>query len=298
MSRRLRSNYAFPLTVLFTLVLALLPARWLAWTNDVAGIVHLPLTPFGDAGVRLAGWLRPAPALRTAIHEDTVEQIRHVTADRDRFERLYRSAQLRIQQLTEELSQLQQLPPEVLAGTAPPKIARITGRNLAAAAGAVELKGGSHDGHEVGMVGVYNSVFLIGRVSSVSRFRSVLTPITHGANGLMIAVVVPADRPEAPLTTAPRIQLIPQDDGTFAAEADRSHDLREGDIVRLDDPSWPPWAQAMVVGTIEAVSVKDAEPLRHDLVIRPRFQVSDVAYVSLLTGADELAQGGDGRGES
>ena len=88
-------------------------------------------------------------------------------------------------------------------------------------------------------------------------------------------------------------QLIPTGSGTFTAQVDRSVDIGEGDLVRLDDPSWPPTAQMMVLGEIVSVQVNDMEPLRNTILVKPAYQVHQVAYVTLIVAESAAALAGE-----
>ncbi len=58
----------------------------------------------------------------------------------------------------------------------------------------------------------------------------------------------------------------------------------------LADHTWPEAAQAMVIGTIESVRVKDDDLLRNGLVVRTRYQAHELRYVTLKVELDEEGQ--------
>jgi cell shape-determining protein MreC len=154
----------------------------------------------------------------------------------------------------------------------------------------VELNRGSRAGVREGTVAVYNGAHLIGRVERVALLRSHLLPLCSAASGLLRALVLPRDRPEAPLSEAAIIQLEPKGNGTFTAELSRETEVSEGDLVMLADHTWPESAQAMVIGTIESVRVKDDDLLRNELVERCRYQAHELRYVTLKVELDEEGQ--------
>ncbi len=104
MARISPSKRAFLSAIALTGVLGLLPDRFLRpWTSDVAAIVNVPLEPFEFAGVKIRDWFRPAP---DPLAEES-EQVQRYIEDRDEMHALYRAAQLRIEALQQELTELQ-----------------------------------------------------------------------------------------------------------------------------------------------------------------------------------------------
>ncbi len=282
-SKLIRSPRAFVAAFCFTSALTLAPAGWLGWTNDLADLVRLPVTPLGHAGTAVRTWLRPEPR----PWEVSPDQLEQLAAENERQAALYRRAQLRIAELEEQLEQLQQ------AEFYRPRVAvqylaaGVTANDANRPAAAVELNRGSRAGVREGTVAVYNGAHLIGRVERVSLLRSQLLPLCSVASGLLRALVLPRDRPEAPLSEAAVIQLEPKGNGTFTAELSRETEISEGDLVMLADHTWPEAAQAMVIGTIESVRVKDDDLLRNRLVVRTRYRAHQLRYVTLKVELDE-----------
>ena len=61
--RSRRSQLAFPVTLVVTLAVALLPAAWrLRWSRDLAEVVMFPIRPFTHAVSAFGAWVRPAPS--------------------------------------------------------------------------------------------------------------------------------------------------------------------------------------------------------------------------------------------
>ncbi|MHC5024436.1 MAG: MreC domain-containing protein [Planctomycetota bacterium] len=280
-------------TLLVTLAFSLLPTGWLRWTVDVAAVVRLPITPLSDLGTSLAAWLRPHadPALALAADAD---QRRLLVENAAEFERLYLDAEQRIRALQEQIRQLQQIPPETLRVARRPVLARITARTPQSSHGPVELRRGSREGVQRGTVAVYGGVHLLGRVSGdVSLVRSVLLPLTNTATNFVRAQVSLSEQPPELRLDGPVVQLQPVGDGTLVGDVDRQAVIAEDDVVRLVDPAWPRTAQQMIIGRIVSITVKDAEPLRNTIVVRPVYQVHEVAEVTLLI-EDEPGGGEDG----
>lgn len=283
-----RSPKAFFVALAVTMVVSFLPTPWLGWTNDLADIVRVIVRPFGQAGIYVATWLRP----QLDPGEDLPENGEDLIVSFDSLLQAYRRAQLRIGELEEQLEQLQQA--ELYSPRTEVRFitAGVTGHNPNRSSDVVELNRGVRYGVREGTVAVYNGVHLIGRVERVSMLASWLLPITSRSSGLIRALVYPKGRPEAPITEAAVIQLEPRGDGTFIADLSREVRVAEGDLVRLADPAWPEAAQAMLLGTVESVRVKDEDLLRHTLVVRPRHQAHHLRYVTLKVELEQaLADG-------
>ncbi len=295
MARNLsRSPKTFFVAIAVTMVVAFLPTKWLGWTNDLSEIVRLFVQPFGRAGIYVATWLRPDPYPGQDLPENGEDLILRLSEDNERYKALYRRAQSRIADLEEQLEQLQQ------AELSSPRTeirfitAGVTGHNPNRPSDVVELSRGTRFGVREGTVAVYNGVHIIGRVTRVSLFASWLLPVTSRASGLIRALVYPKGRPEATIRDAAVIQLEPQGDGTFIADLSREVKVAEGDLVSLADPAWPEAAQAMLLGTVESVRVKDQDLLRNTLVVRPRHQAHYLRYVTLKVELEEALVGGAG----
>jgi hypothetical protein len=275
-----------------TLVVALLPSRWLGWTNDLAWIVTLPIDPVSDGANAFLRWLRPTPRGAPAVPAEVRPWLDPVLEERDLWERRYRAAEQRILELTRELEQLQQVSLVAMEHPPRPLRARITGRSATSPWGPVGLTRGTEQGVRAGTdgtVAVYGGVHLVGRVVDATRFRCRLLPITNATTGYLRAVVLPPGDPDTPLSDAQAIQLEPVGDGTLVAEAARSPLLAEGHVVRLSDPAWPPSAQHRVIGTIASVAVRDEDLLWCTVVVRPTYHAHQLGAVTLLIESDEPA---------
>ena len=75
-----RSRLAFPVAIVITAALALLPAGWREpWLSDFSEVVGFPLRPFSHAGSRLAGWLRPPVSTAGDVPAKYRERIEQLT---------------------------------------------------------------------------------------------------------------------------------------------------------------------------------------------------------------------------
>ncbi|MHC4414714.1 MAG: rod shape-determining protein MreC [Planctomycetota bacterium] len=276
-----RSQRAFSFAIGVTLILALLPTGWLRpWTSHVADIVNVPVQPFADAGIRPRGRLRP----RDDATAGESERVRHLTEELEKARALSHAKQLRIEALEQEIRELQDARRFHRGGEVEidPLFARITGRSPDRAGGPVRLNVGRRDGVTGGTVAVFRGVHLIGRVAEdVAQAGSWIIPITDPSNRLVEAVILPAGDPLAPVGEAPRILLAPSGPGAFAGDLDAAVGVERGDTVRLSDPTWPASAQGMIVGFVESVSPKDAQPLLTSIVVRPRYHAHHLTSVTL-----------------
>ncbi len=283
MARTPRAQKFFALAVALSVVLAFVPASWLRWTSDIAEVVSFPLRPFTHIGREAATRLRPAePSTISEAEQRLIE-------DRDRFERLYKAAQARIEELEDHLEQLQRIPVERRANINW-IIANITSADPRAAGGSVEINRGSGHGIEAGAIAVYGGVHLVGRVvGGVSRLHSRVEPIS-GIN-LIGARIFPRDAPEVRPADAPLAQLKTHTGGNFIVEnIARDQGVRPGDVIRLDDRDWPQSAQMMVIGEVESVEPNDRDALRSIIIVRPFFRLRNLRTVlieSRLLAANE-----------
>ncbi|UCD76742.1 MAG: hypothetical protein JSV91_07405 [Phycisphaerales bacterium] len=293
-----RSQIAFPVALAVTLVLALLPTSWLGWTSapaELLGFIVQPLSAIGDTA---GTWIRRGTLSRT-VPEETPEASRW-REEAQRFQQLYRAEQLRVQELEEQLEQLQLIPIEQLNVQVNRFHARVVASHPTSPGGTVTLRGGERVGVTPGAIAVYGGVHLLGRVIEVSAFSCRLRPITSRATRAIRAVVLPADQPGGSMSDAPAISLQPRGDGAFIADAETIWALAEGDIVCLADPAWPQSAQGMLIGLVESLKVKDSEPLRNEIVIRPRHLLSNLNSVVLIVEQESdtgrVASGSDPEG--
>ncbi len=298
------SHFAFPLAIVVTAAVALLPAEWrvgpkLDWENDLAAIARFPLRPFTHFGVTMASWLRPGPTPidRTpAGSRDLITQIE----ERELAERLYYAEHQRVIELERQLHELQQIPSHVRRAAKATVFAYVTRRNPSSSLGVVELaiESGVAETIYPNTPAVYASADLIGRtVGEPSNSICSLLPLTNPATRLIRARIFPEVQSAFPTSQDVNVHLEPTGTGTFIGDVERDAVIDLGDLVRLDDPSWPDTAQMMVIGQIESIKVKDEEPLRNRIVVRPRYQVQEISHVALIIDRQASALGQADNGE-
>ncbi len=289
-----KRRVAFPLTLLATAAVAMLPWSWQAgWSREVAGLVKFPLRPFTHVGNSFAGWLQPARPSVDGVPREARELVAELREDRDIALRLYQAEHRLVLDLEEQNRQLQLIPADNRRHASRVLTAFVTGRSPGAPLGMVELKPERGGPMEIplGTIAVYGGVHLLGRtVGAQSGGACPLLPVANRATRPVHALIWPRDHPELDLVRAVSIHLEPTGRGAFTGEVEKTVVLDKGDIVRLDDPAWPRTAQMMVLGEIDAITVNDREPLRHTITVEPLYAVTDVASMTLIVETFEDAR--------
>ena len=285
---RISSQSLFFMAVVALLATSLMPASALRWTRLPAEILELAASPFADPLNRLSIWLRPAPMGDRPAGID-MEYVSHLEREMVRYEQLFVAEQAKVESLQEQLAQLQGFP--VPPGKPPVHtiIANVAARSPSSIVGTVVLNLGSRHKVKPGAVAVYDHVHLIGRIKEVTAVQCVLLPLTNPGSVPIQAAVLPKDRTDAALSlsAAPKVHLDEaRRDGTLAATPEDFKIINVGDEVVLIDPDWPESAQGMRIGVVESVIPDDTRPLRNKVVVRPRYQISQISSVVLRIDAD------------
>ncbi len=259
------------------LVLSLLPTRFLGWTQDAAAIVQLPVVPFGHMFVKVRTWLRPGEN----IAPDVSPTVQLLQQELEQFKTLFQATELENQRLREEIEQLTLAQREGGQAAARLQYASIVGENAQSSGRVFFLNRGSRAGVQPDTVAVHNGVHLIGRVGpGVSALSSELIPLTDPAVK-HVEVYLRPDAASPPSASTPRALLRPAANGVLIGEVALEAGIEVGHIARLDDPSWPPTASALIVGYVEKLEPKPENPLRLILTVRPRFTAENLASVTL-----------------
>ena len=270
-----------------TLVVAVLPTRWLAWTGDVADIARIPIMPLAGVGSRVAGVMRPVNMQRGVA--GTVEDMLHVESQRDRLERLLLQEQLRVAEMERKLRHIQGLPP--LTRTAQPPLlleSEVTGRRPDHPISGVELHAPAEAAGrvQVGDAVTWDGRWLVGRITRVSDIRLSALPITHPDVGPMMGVLLPEGIDmDVDVVSAPVVRLRQDGNGKLLGEIDRRTEVGIGDRVVLADRAWPASLQAFHVGRVTSVQDIDEAPLRRRLVIEPDVHLYELPWV-VIVGRD------------
>ncbi len=274
------------IAVLLVIVLSLLPTPLLGRVNDVAEILNVVRTPFGDLARRVSGWLRPPDDPLAMMSED----YQKLAKEREIANSALFAAWEKIKQLEQEIEELQQARRFNETGAFRPLVARIIGMAGSRADGPLKLNVGKAHGVAPGVVAVHGGADLVGRVgeeSDVSALNSVLILTTDPIHKLIQGMVTTATTAERQYEPIP-IQLIPIGDGTFVGDISDEVPARVGDVVRLWDVGWPETAQGMIIGQVESMTRKDDSPKRMEVVVRPRI----AEFSRLLTVTLKLPETG------
>jgi len=301
-------NAAHQQLVLLVLLIATTAVSFLpydlrfGWQSDLARIVQVPMRPLTHPLNLVRGWLRPAarhPDL-DGVPAGADELLTRLLEERDVALRGERAALQRVRELQEQLAEIQRLPADVFRTARTPVIAHVV--RVAAsgpAPGMVEVAVPRRAGEIIrpGSIVVTGGVHLLGRAEAgASGGRCRVIPLVHPATGFIRARVSPSDRPEA----GQLIQLEPlglsgfratgsgaiaEGEG-FVGDIELRSGVAIGDVVRLEDPAWPPTAQQMIIGRVVAIEDKRDQPLRQRAVIRPYWMLSELSYVTIVTESE------------
>ena len=277
-----------PVAIGIPVFLSLLPASWLGWTSDIADLVRVPITPISHIGTLMTGWVRPAPEL-PGQPEEELERNELVGAERNLYRQLWTAQMLRATELADQLRELQSLPESALRNPQPPISVPvdITGKRPSDVAGTIELKlvAGAKERVRIGDIAVVD-LDIVGRVSRIGMTRIELNPTTHKETGLTRAAIIPArtqtGRP--PLLA----EIILQCSGSAEMYADvlATSGVKKGDLVMLDDPSWPRSGAGLTLGIVDSIVQLDEAPLRQRVIILPRRRARDFSRVIILATGD------------
>lgn len=266
-------RYAMPATVMLFLVTSITPVRYLDWVGWVGGVAATVFTPISHPMTMVARWL--APATRE-IQDD--ERIRELQNDRDEMRRRLLVARTRVAELEDRLAELE-------AGSGRASNASVIllrrpviGASSDPSSGLLRVKAGRRDGVTTNTITTVRGVQLHGQVVRVDRLECVVMPITEPESGLIRGRVLTADA-GVPLLC----QLAPTGVGTLRGDVEfrdpvpsslpgaaAASEITPGTEVVLDDPAWPESAQMFTIGIVERVVPDDEQPLRLNIIVRPR----------------------------
>jgi cell shape-determining protein MreC len=292
----LSAQRALPIVLVVTLAAALLPGGALGWVRPLTEIARLVLDPFTQIGNEISKWLRPPRTTLEGISLDA-DSLQHFQQQMVEYERLYIAEQARADELERQLQQLQNAPPDMPRYPVKLVLARVGLRSPLDAHGAVSLNRGSRDGVTPGTVAVHDHVHLVGWVTEVSHMNCVVSPMAGAATRAIQGAVLSRDREGAAvaLAAAPRLALQGRGDGTLVGEPDKALIINPGDEVVLVDDDWPRAAQGLKIGVVESVESNERKPLRNTVIVRPKFQLSEVRMVVLRLDAAEASSTGSAR---
>ena len=287
-----RPARALPIVVCATIAFSLFPAPWLKWTADLSDLTRLPVTPIAHIGVLLTGWVRPSMG-NADLPTDGRDRVELAIAEKELWEQLYRAQLLKATELAAELRDLQALPESALRNPTRPLSlpVDITGIRSNNTTQEVELKltrgvlGRIREG-DLAIIGQD----VVGRISRVSSTRVMLRPTTNEHMGYIRGSIVP---PEPALDRQPilaTVLLQPEGKPYLYSEAPLTSGIAEGDLVVVDDSSWPEISKGLVIGVVEHIEQLDEAPLRQSIYIVPRKRIRDVSRLFVLGSGEDVAE--------
>jgi hypothetical protein len=283
---------ALPLAIVITVLFSMFPASWLGWTSDLSDLVRVPVTPLSHVGMMVKNWVRPALELSDEI-TDEQERQELTTAERDHYRQLYHAQMLRATELADQLRILQSLPESALRNPLPPLIVPLdlTGIKPNDTSEIVELKlsRGITNRIQAGDVAIVGRD-IVGRILRLGVTRVELLPSNHKDTGRIRAAVVPSHplKDKRPPLLA-EILIEPSSNSVFLATVQADKGVQEGDLVVLDDPSWPKASHGLVLGIVTNSRQLDEAPLRNILEVTPRKRACEHSRVVILgSGEGEL----------
>jgi len=276
-----KRNNVLPIVIGITVFLTLSPPSFLGWTSDVADLVRVPVTPIAHVGIMISSWVRPAVE-PSDLPTDEQDRNEFAIAERNLYRQMYSAQLLRATEFADQLRLLQSLPESALLNPRPPLIVPIdiTGKRPNDIAGIVELKliRDASEKFKVGDIAVVGSD-IVGRILRIGLTRIELIPVTHKEVGLTRATIVPAHPTRNRSSLLADIIMQSNGDSVMLAEVLATSGVQIGDLVQLDDSSWPAVGIGYTLGVVVDVSQLDEAPLRHRVVIEPRRRARDLSKV-------------------
>jgi cell shape-determining protein MreC len=279
--RTLNPHSLLFLTTLALVLVAVLPPKWSRWTGWFRGPFLTVIAPISGPMTSLSSWLRPGEN-RRGIDDADAAQLRQDVE-------FYKSEYLRLDQQIEQMRQLIEALQSGVAYGSPLRLKRLEASRVGAdlGAGTIDVSRGSTHGVTLGTVAVATTApqHLVGVVSAVGPTVSTIHVMTDRrlSPNLIDTLVLPTGQvtPEA-LARAPRCQFRPTGDGALTGElsAEDAARIQRGDAAFLDDPSWPPGAQRLIVGRVTRTEDAD-NPLFKRLVILPDLDLNRIRSVVL-----------------
>lgn len=266
-------------------LLAVIPMRYTRWTTGFADVALTISAPVSNAVRWVADPLtRP---FRRSTDPALAEQYRQ-EAEVARQRAL--DLELKVRELERRVFELQRgidLTPELGVRQL---VAPVIGRFTEASSAALQVRAGSRRGVVENSVAVVEGLQLLGRVERVTSAWCVVRPITDGATGGLMALVMT----DQSLESGIECRLEPVGGGLLRGPAEWKPreggadpiEIAVGMTVRLRDETWPRSAQMLVVGTVTAVDPAPDEPTRTIVTVAPTVPLQRVSEVVLRVPID------------
>lgn len=262
---------SMPATVTLLVVTAVMPVRYLDWVGWFGGLAATVFTPISDPMVRVARWV--APASRVQEDDDRIEALER---DRDELKRRLIISKRRAADLEERIADLEAGRSRAPDATVLQLTRPVVGGSSDPSSGLLRVKAGRRDGvTEKSTIATVGGVQLHGQVVEVDRLECIVMPITEPESGLIRGRLLLDELGDRWLLC----QLAPTGFGTLRGDVEFPDptpggpgmpDIETGLEVVLDDPAWPESAQMFTIGIVERVEPDAEQPLRSNIVVRPR----------------------------
>lgn len=278
------------------LVTSLAPARYTGWLSWFRGPFMTLMAPASGPVTGLSAWLRPASSVdrfEGASESELERQIREL-------EILLLRANQRIERLEDTIAVYER--GTAYAQPVPTRKLEATRVSANLAAGTFDVNRGRRHGVIGGTVAVARrSEQLVGMVTAAGPLVSTVHVLTDERlePNLMVGVVLPEPAggeslaPEG-FAGLPRAQFRPTGEGTLLADAvgaDDASRMEVGDVVRLDDETWPSAASMLILGRVTRVEPTD-DPLFHRVVVAPLSDLARLRSIVLFIPEESGVSGG------
>ncbi len=266
------------------LISSFLPARfapWAAYLSDFTITILKPLSsPINAAGSSLRHHAQ------TPIISEDVDQLNRELHNKER----------EIQNLNRYIRQLKSSleAANFISSRDPNKeftytAASITGRSADPTSPVLHLNVGAKQFVKPDDV-VIASPYLVGRIKKVGPNNSTFQPFTARKN-LITAVVTPN---QLEFKDGFRCQFTSDGSGILYADIDRKYTVKQGYLVRLDDPAnFPSVVQGLIVGQVTNVIQLEDAPLKQKIIMQPMVSIRTLGNVTVLTRPPADAKDGD-----
>lgn len=289
---------ALPVTIVVLVVLALfVPARFQTWAGWVHDLLDIGVAPVSRPLVLLGAWLRGG----STPPDDDALRVLDEQLELTKSELLrQRQENARLQQIIADLQSGIRLSPD-----APVRVvqAGVFAYGTDPRTPFMRVQAGRRQGLHAGSFTLAPGLQLVGRVVDVTERTCTVRPFTaRGAEALAAVIILAEGSPDGL-----RCTLAPVGDGSLRGPVEDRRDPATnaavepvpGQVVRLDDPTWPKAARMLLLGRVERVEPSPGQPLRKVVIVRPTIarleHLSDlIIWTPEFEGSDDAAARGGG----
>lgn len=291
MARTSRSMLSAPRLLVVTsfvmALMALLPTPAIRWVRQLSRPVTTLLGPLNWA---LKGGVQMV-AVESSATKETPE-FEELRGQLESYKFQWMNEREENERLRKQIAELQKGPP-IASEFMRPVYAPVIGGGADLSAGILKAKAGEREGVLPNSVAVVEGVHLVGKVTEVASRYCLIQPVTQkGSRGLKGVIMVGDQR-------GPFCDLVPTGAGTlngrvFFEEGMARPELKEGMLVRLDDPEWPASARMLIIGQIVEVVPLPQQPNRPVVTVRPQFVIDKISELVIRIPTEAPAASGGG----